>query len=1266
MIGLLRNGLCLAFSLAFLAPAWSVGEPPWIIPPPRPELQRMAFADRLPALVALRCHNPPQIDGKLDEELWARAPSAGSFWSTGAQPKLADAWTRVRLAWDDEALYLSATLCAYYPQSLFYWDPEAERSFDGQALELLLDPEHGHRYYLSVTLNADGTTSASRRLSPGLAPPDWAPELIECAVAQSKYTLTLEAKLPWEALGLSPPEGACWAANFIRRGVTYGDDPTMWAPTFSAAEVKPERFGDLWFVQPRLSISGLRWDEHMLGANTLRLWAQASAPLRVTAVVVHETPFARPVRSETPLLLGPQRKLYEIPYVIRQPGHGTLRLELLGESGEVLYRSSYPINAAAVARLPGLGEFDFRIPHRVYGCGEPVRVEFSARRFERDLAVRFPLTWRLLLLDGRGEILAQAPALSVDEVRLRCLRLCAEFSLPADERGEFVVRAEARDATGRLIAQADHVLACDPETMDRLGMAWLWRFCRSLREGTANVGIRARYIEPTLAYRIQAAWRKLEQAPYRADELGQSFWDAWRELDPAWRMAQRVLAFRSPFYRASGTFLCAYRSSVDDSLQPFGLYVPPWEPPEEPAQEPQPGEALEAALAPPWPYSWAEGFPVLLALHGWDGANRGFRFPTGPHAYKSEAAKYRWLVVWPFGRGNQDWRDSAETDLFEVLDTLDHLLGINRRRIYLSGVSMGGRGTWHLAMRRPSMWAAALPIAGAAMGSVWGVWNEERLTPNLMNLPMFVVHGAWDAVVPVEDDRRLVESLRELGYDCTYREEDGGHSGFPELAPTYFSWLNEHVLNPYPARVHFETDSLRWSTAYWVSIEGIEQEEQLAKIDAAVAEGNWVYVTCEKVLRFALRLGEHPEIDATRPVQVVVNAQPVYVGELPQSGALCFVLAGGRWRVADAALPADDPPLAKRPGVQGPMRDATFSRFLFVYGTQGDDPEKVSANFYMAKQAADTWRRWWWGEPRLKADVELSPQDIREANLLLYGGPESNAFCAKIAAKLPLLSGKPIPTLAAPPRGKLAFKFIYPNPLNPKRYVLIFAGPTPLSQLAIGNAGEVTPWPVPLGMFDTDFALAEVNDWDVMRPILEGSFDATWRWPPAPKELLFATGPHWKTWDEEEPGWQSVDFDDGHWRQVYTRFRKELDDSCWVPYTLRNFRRLRPQFLPPVQVIWHPAPSDGWARYFRGTFWLAKLPAKASGRLWLKDYGALYINGREVYLGYESQGIYDLDLTDYLRLGKNVVAIRAGATEGERGILFQCVAEEPSAEQASP
>lgn len=115
-----------------------------------------------------------------------------------------------------------------------------------------------------------------------------------------------------------------------------------------------------------------------------------------------------------------------------------------------------------------------------------------------------------------------------------------------------------------------------------------------------------------------------------------------------------------------------------------------------------------------------------------------------------------------------------------VMAALDQVIRdkpIDRHRIYLTGISLGGYGAWDLAMRRPDVFAAVVPICGG---------GDPTKAPLLKDVPVQVWHGSLDSSVPVARSRDMVKALQDAGASVDYREiKDGGHEAWiPAYLPT--------------------------------------------------------------------------------------------------------------------------------------------------------------------------------------------------------------------------------------------------------------------------------------------------------------------------------------------------------------------------------------------------------------------------------------------------------------------------------------------------
>ncbi len=194
-------------------------------------------------------------------------------------------------------------------------------------------------------------------------------------------------------------------------------------------------------------------------------------------------------------------------------------------------------------------------------------------------------------------------------------------------------------------------------------------------------------------------------------------------------------------------------------------------------------------LPPDYQHGESWKWPLVLFLHG--AGERGTEltelFRHGLMQHIQEGKDFPFIVVAPQCPHDWTWDRS--------LDELDCLLkdiicnyDVDTQRIYLTGLSMGGIGTWHWGAKHPDIFAALVPICGATMPLLG---FPERIAV-LKDMPIWVFHGADDQVVPVERSEELVRVLKELNAPVRYTKYAGvGHNSWnrayaePELIP----WL---------------------------------------------------------------------------------------------------------------------------------------------------------------------------------------------------------------------------------------------------------------------------------------------------------------------------------------------------------------------------------------------------------------------------------------------------------------------------------------------
>ncbi len=126
------------------------------------------------------------------------------------------------------------------------------------------------------------------------------------------------------------------------------------------------------------------------------------------------------------------------------------------------------------------------------------------------------------------------------------------------------------------------------------------------------------------------------------------------------------------------------------------------------------------------------------------------------------------------------------------MQLVDHAiakLNIDRRRIYVTGLSMGGYGTWRIAATYPDRFAAAVPVCGAG--------HPEKMANALSHVPIWAFHGAKDTTVPLAEDQKLVNAVNRAGGDVRLTVyPNGTHDAWTATYsnPKVFDWLLEHRL----------------------------------------------------------------------------------------------------------------------------------------------------------------------------------------------------------------------------------------------------------------------------------------------------------------------------------------------------------------------------------------------------------------------------------------------------------------------------------------
>lgn len=211
------------------------------------------------------------------------------------------------------------------------------------------------------------------------------------------------------------------------------------------------------------------------------------------------------------------------------------------------------------------------------------------------------------------------------------------------------------------------------------------------------------------------------------------------------------------------------------------------------------------------PPGLAAASPLILFLHGAGESGTDNLAQTtvgiGP-AILQQPERFPALVVFPQASQGYGWRGFNMQAAFAALYDAEREYNVDRCRVYVTGISMGGYGTWLAALLQPERFAAIVPICGgldvaAAIAAGVVAANDPRgnAAVRLATVPQWVFHGAADNIIPVEESRLMVAALQRSGTPVTYTEyANVRHNSWdaayaePELLP----WLLQQTRRAAP------------------------------------------------------------------------------------------------------------------------------------------------------------------------------------------------------------------------------------------------------------------------------------------------------------------------------------------------------------------------------------------------------------------------------------------------------------------------------------
>ncbi|WP_426000776.1 prolyl oligopeptidase family serine peptidase [Caulobacter sp. DWR1-3-2b1] len=447
-------------------------------------------------------------------------------------------------------------------------------------------------------------------------------------------------------------------------------------------------------------------------------------------------------------------------------------------------------------------------------------------------------------------------------------------------------------------------------------------------------------------------------------------------------------------------------------------------------------------------YDPARAWPAVLYLHG---ANPG----SPPYVrYWNVDVRHgglaeRWPIIWiePHGRGTNGYIGPGEQDVLNCLEAARSRLNVDDTRTYLTGGSMGGKGTWQLGTRHAGRFAALAPVFGGA---------DPRLDPKggrddpaadrpmerwlrevesdfvgvegLNNTPVFIHQGDEDAAIDARYARHVTALLQRWGYDVRYREYPGwGHEALGELDEIVV-WFLQHRQAEAPSLVRLRAADLRAARAHWLTVEGAIEPLSMIQVDAEMTGLGVLRLETRNVARLSLA-PPSPLLKPNIPLKAVWNGRPV---EIPPGPDGRFTLtAPGKASGAER----------KTPALPGGVFDILSTPFIIVVGTTSRGPETRALIRSKAETLAGLWRSIYGGEARVVDDKSLTAEQERSLSLILLGGPDANAVAARLRRDLPLtiaVDGITIDGQRYAATDAYAV-MLRPSPRAPDRYVLSVA-----------------------------------------------------------------------------------------------------------------------------------------------------------------------------------------------------------------------------------
>ncbi len=487
----------------------------------------------------------------------------------------------------------------------------------------------------------------------------------------------------------------------------------------------------------------------------------------------------------------------------------------------------------------------------------------------------------------------------------------------------------------------------------------------------------------------------------------------------------------------TGTTIRGYVSRIDGSVQPYALTLP-------------------AGTGPHSTALW----PLHVKLHGrandmnevnFIARNEGQPLPDGQ----------TWIQLDVYGRGNNAYRWAGEVDVFEAIADVKRRFPVDDDRVTLHGFSMGGAGAWHLGLHYPDKWSSVGPGAGFVdfyryqkqterlppwQHSTLGIYDAIDYAVNAFNVPICTYGGEEDSQLVASTS--TVEAAQKAGVDIKLLIGAGmGHAFHPDSLREFMAFHATHTESGRRRgrsrpHIRFTTRTLKYNTCDWLTVEEVFAIYEPTTVDASLNDEGSAVITTENVAAMSL------DRDISETVVLDGQLLPCRGAENGSLPTVTFRMSGEGWQVLNPEQSRQfhaNTEVHKRHDLQGPIDDAFMDAFVCVKGTgeaaNAAHNEWAEWTLSRFEREFDKWLR---GRIRIVSDTELDDRTVAANHLVLFGDPSSNSVIRRVLPDLPIDWQARTITVGARTfdTENHGLSMIFPNPLNPAKYVVINSGHT--------------------------------------------------------------------------------------------------------------------------------------------------------------------------------------------------------------------------------